>query len=62
MKKGTPVIDFEQSNWMEPYIMLNSRLKTAANNEFEKDFFKLMNNSLLERRWKMSEITKIRSK
>ena len=42
--------------------MLNSRLKTAANNEFEKDFFKLMNNSLLERRWKISEITKIRSK
>ena len=31
---------------MNPYIMLNARLRTAAKNEFEKDFFKLMNNSI----------------
>ena len=61
LKKVHRVIDFEQSNWMEPYIMLNSRLRTAANNECEKDFFKLMNNSVLERRWKISGIIKIRS-
>ena len=61
LKKVHRVIDFEQSNWMEPYIMLNSRLRTAANNECEKDFLKLMNNSVLERRWKISGIIKIRS-
>ena len=31
---------------MKPYIMLNTRLTTAAKNEFDKDFFKLINNSV----------------
>ena len=31
---------------MKPYIMLNTRVRTAARNLFEEDFFKLMNNSI----------------
>ncbi|CAH3175005.1 unnamed protein product [Porites evermanni] len=39
-------ISFKQSPWMEPYIRKNTELRKTAANSFEKDFFKLMNNSV----------------
>ena len=39
-------ISFKQSSWMEPYIRKNTELRKIAVNSFEKDFFKLMNNSV----------------
>ena len=43
MHKG---IKFVESDWMKPYIELNTNLRSKAKNNFEKDFFKLMNNSV----------------
>ena len=38
-------IEFDQLPWLKTYIDFNTQLRTAAINDFEKDFFKLMNNS-----------------
>ena len=39
-------LEFDQSPWMAPYIEINTELRKEASSDFEKDFFKWMNNSL----------------
>ena len=46
LKKVHQGIKFYQSPWMEPYIRKNTDLRKLATSSFEKDFFKLMNNSI----------------
>ena len=40
------VIQFNQKNWLKPHIDMNIKLRKEAKNDSEKDFFKLINNSI----------------
>ena len=39
------MIEFNQNAWLNPYIDMNADLRKKAKNDFEKYFFKLMNNA-----------------
>ena len=46
LKKVQKVIQFNQKAWLKPYIDMITKLRTHAKNDFETDFFKLINNSV----------------
>ena len=39
-------LTFKQSAWLKPYVEFNSQQRALATSDFEKNFFKLMNNSV----------------
>ena len=43
LKKVRRIIEFNQESWLKPYIDMNTELRKIEKNDFEKDFFKLMN-------------------
>ena len=46
LKKVHRVIEFNQEAWLKKYIDMNTELGKKASNDFEKDFFKLMDKAV----------------
>jgi len=46
LKRVQRVLEFEQECWMEPYIRMNTEFRKKAKSSIEKNFYKLMNNSI----------------
>ena len=40
------ILEFNEKTWMESYIQLNTEMRKKAKSAFEKDFYKLINNSV----------------
>ncbi|VVC42844.1 DNA polymerase, palm domain [Cinara cedri] len=50
VKKVHRVMQFNQLPWLKKYIYLNTDMRKKAANNFEKDFYKLMNNTIFSKR------------
>ena len=58
LEKVHSVVEFNQEAWLKPYIDTNTELRTKAKNDFEKDFFKLISNSVFGKT--MKNVRKLR--
>ena len=45
LRKVHRIIQYNQKAWFKPYTNMYTKIRTEGKNEFQKNFFKLMNNA-----------------
>ena len=49
LRKVDRVINFNEKDWLKPHIKIKTEPRKKAKNNFEKDFFKLINNAVFSK-------------
>ena len=55
LKRVHRVLELKQSAWMKPYIDFNTQKRKEATNQADKNHFKLLNNAVYGKQWKIWE-------
>ena len=53
LKRVHRVLELKQSAWMKPYIDFNTQKRKEATNQADKNHFKLLNNAVYDKQWKI---------